>query len=175
MEINKHIIGTTVPNSESSAAVTAPQNAPSAAKSPTSPVVPLIPKRSQSSLTANHGLSVNARYGTSKANVLIFAITEYRESRVEECNKYIRSGDFQNAYENHRDAEAAYTILLELALDLSALADKNYWASISQAPDLSEHEQNAHYESWLKEHVGMVPGKQETDSSISQQLPGDAQ
>lgn len=107
----------------------------------------------QGGLSAKLDILVNARFGTSQANVLIFALTEYQDSRLKSAMKSLAEGLYDDAADELSDAESAGTILTELALSLSKQADKNYWAIGGQTPQ-GNSKPSSVFESYAKHYFG---------------------
>lgn len=108
---------------------------------------------SQGSLTGSLSLSVNSRYGNSRTEVLLFALSEYRDHRLKQAFKDILDGEYENGFNAFQDSEEAATAILEIGLELGGLADKNYWATRGEPAKVADHDREG-FERFMREYVG---------------------
>ncbi|AUD06995.1 hypothetical protein [Spirosoma pollinicola] len=104
-------------------------------------------------LVAPLEILVNARFGTSHADVLIFALAEYQESRLKEAFESLDEEEYHNAANSLSDSQGAGQMLMELALSLSKLADRNYWAISGETPE-GKGKSSDLFESYAKHYFG---------------------
>jgi hypothetical protein len=115
-----------------------------------------VPKKfapTQADLSGSLSLSVNARYGNSRVAVLLYALSEYQAHRLKTAFNEIQNGECHNGYTAFQDSEEAASAILEIGLELGALADKNYWASHGEAAKTTDHDR-ARFEMFMRDYVG---------------------
>lgn len=77
-------------------------------------------------------VSTNSNYGTSKNDVLFFALMGYRDSQLKNMLTQIKDGETEEAYDAFNDFNTATALLDDMVLGLSNLAQINYWHSQHQ-------------------------------------------
>ena len=105
------------------------------------------------SLSCDLSLLVNARFGTSRSDVLLFALGEYRSHRLKLAFNEAANGEYQNAYANFEDSEEAAFATLEIGLELGALADQNYWAALGEEPKTTDRNRDG-FERFMRDYIG---------------------
>ncbi|MBD2752010.1 hypothetical protein [Spirosoma validum] len=130
-------------------------------------------KAPEHSNALTHSFRVNTHHkGTSQAEILFFALTEYRDSRRKQYQEGIQEGEFENAYVDFDDYQTAQNILDELQLSSIDLANQNYLAGFYRGDDerfranrlTDQRFYQKEYQAFLAQH-GISSTEEKTDDS----------
>ena len=114
----------------------------------------------------------------SQAEILFFALTEYRDSRRQQYEEGIREGEFDGAFTDINDAQVAQNILDELQMSAFELASQNYAAGHYKGNDERFRSEKATEAAWHEKEYNeflalhqALPEEPESDTTSTEPTP----
>ncbi|MBD2757170.1 hypothetical protein [Spirosoma validum] len=106
-------------------------------------------------------MSILQRSGTSRADVIAFALDEYYNDRMKKAFNEVRAGEFEVAHNHYHDAQTAYWTILEMLLKANDMADRNYRAT--KGEEQNRFSDDSTYRRFLKDYLEIDPATQGLD------------